>query len=344
MRILVVDDQPFICHTMERQLSRAGLNEVISANSAREAFERLGIDPHADPADEAPIDLVLMDIMMPEINGIEACQQIKRDPRMRDVPVIMVTGVVDVEFLSQAFMAGAIDYVTKPVEQVQLVARARSALRLKEELDRRKAGEQMLRQRERELQDREAELMSLTDRLRSAHQQIREVTALDDDTGLNRRGLLDRQLDWHWRRPDAEPIGLLAVTVDGYADHILQVGADAAAMVLGDIARVLRDAQARAGDMLVRMDEFAFALLAPGIDRPLMESLGDGLLETVREADLTWPLPGGAASPVTISVGMCWTMPATERPPRGLIDAALAASLNASGAGGDRVQEASAPG
>lgn len=339
MRILVVDDQPFICHTMERQLSRAGLNEVISANSAKEAFERLGIDPQADAGGESPIDLILMDIMMPEINGIEACRHIKQDPRMRDVPVIMVTGVVDVEFLSQAFLAGAIDYVTKPVEQVQLVARARAALRLKEELDRRKAGEQMLRQRERELQDREAELLSLTDRLRAAHLQLREVTALDDDTGLNRRGLLERQLDWHWRRPDPAPIGLLAIAVDGYADRTLQVGGAAAATLLADLARVLRDAPARAGDMLVRVDEFVFALLAPGIDEPALAALADGLLGAVRRADLAWQLPDGA-TPARVSIGLSWTVPNDTRAPRSLIDAALAASLNASAASGDCIKGA----
>src|SRR4029079_8013654 len=77
----------------------------------------------------------------PEIDGIEACARIRGDTRYIDVPVIMVTAANDMDSLSSAFVAGATDYITKPFNRVELLARVRSALKIKAELDRRKARE-----------------------------------------------------------------------------------------------------------------------------------------------------------------------------------------------------------
>jgi adenylate cyclase len=81
---------------------------------------------------------------MPEIDGIEACRRVKAEPALTDVPIIMVTASTEPEDLQLAFDAGAIDYLTKPPSRVELRARVRSALRLKHEMDRRKAREQEL--------------------------------------------------------------------------------------------------------------------------------------------------------------------------------------------------------
>ena len=84
--------------------------------------------------------------MMPEIDGIEACARIRNDPRYVDVPIIMVTSLDDMDSLANAFVAGATDYITKPLNRVELLARVRSALKLKAELDRRQARERELLQ------------------------------------------------------------------------------------------------------------------------------------------------------------------------------------------------------
>ncbi len=96
---------------------------------------------------ESPIqiDLILMDILMPELDGVEACRQIKSRPHLRDIPIIMVTANNDLSNLQAAFAAGANDYITKPVNSVELMARASSALALKKEMDCRKAREGELR-------------------------------------------------------------------------------------------------------------------------------------------------------------------------------------------------------
>ncbi|MBI3355364.1 MAG: GatB/YqeY domain-containing protein [Nitrospirae bacterium] len=112
------------------------------AGQAKTAFPMLDMDGHEPPNQ---IDLILMDVLMPELDGVEACRQIKSRPHLCDIPVIMVTAKSDLSNLQAAFAAGANDYITKPVNSVELLARASSALALKKEMDCRKAREGELR-------------------------------------------------------------------------------------------------------------------------------------------------------------------------------------------------------
>jgi class 3 adenylate cyclase len=142
MSILIVDDTAFQRHTLATLLETHGSADVLTAGSAAEAFGHLGIVSSGRPV--PGIDLVLMDIRMPEMDGISACRRIKSAPQLRDIPIIMVTSSDDTADLQLAFDAGAMDYVIKPPNEVELVARVRSALKLKHEIDRRKAREQEL--------------------------------------------------------------------------------------------------------------------------------------------------------------------------------------------------------
>jgi adenylate cyclase len=136
MSILIVDDSAAQRLLLSSILRAAGYKDLLLAESARDTFECLGLEaPVTDPSD---VDLILMDISMPEMDGIEACYQIKANPRLQDVPIIMVTASTETEDLQLAFAAGAMDYITKPPNKVELLARVRSALELKHEMDRRK--------------------------------------------------------------------------------------------------------------------------------------------------------------------------------------------------------------
>ena len=81
---------------------------------------------------------------MPEIDGIEACRRIKEVEALRDIPIIMMTARSQPEVLRAAFEAGAMDYIKKPFEEVELLARIKAALKLKQEIDARKSWEQEL--------------------------------------------------------------------------------------------------------------------------------------------------------------------------------------------------------
>ena len=136
MSILIVDDSPYSRGLLVTFLNAAGYKEVFTAASGHVAFECLGMnDPDSGISE---YDLILMDIAMPDTGGVEACRRIKATTFLRDIPIIIVTGSDKTQILDEAFSAGAMDFITKPVNNVELLARMRSALTLKREMDARK--------------------------------------------------------------------------------------------------------------------------------------------------------------------------------------------------------------
>ena len=133
MKILIVDDAENMLLLLSDYLAGFGYNQITTAESSEQAIEHLTADPEV-PASET-VDLILMDIVMPGLDGIETCRQIKDGLGCGDVPVIMVTGLDGMEHVRQAFAAGAIDYVTKPFKRLELEVRVASALRLKQAMD-----------------------------------------------------------------------------------------------------------------------------------------------------------------------------------------------------------------
>ncbi len=133
MTILLVDDNSVNLFVIEKILHSAGYKDTVSLQSARELFEYIELDnPNASCK---AIDLILLDIMMPEIDGLEACKRIKQQHRFKDTQIIFVTALEDKNKLAEALDVGGSDYITKPINKVELLARIRVALRLKAELD-----------------------------------------------------------------------------------------------------------------------------------------------------------------------------------------------------------------
>lgn len=133
MSIIIVDDNATNQMIITTILSKEGYSNLRIASSASELYDMLYLDKES--VAEEPVDLILMDMMMPEIDGLEACRRIQREERYRDVPIIFVTAVGDSNKLAEALDAGATDYVIKPINKMELLARIRSALRLKYEKD-----------------------------------------------------------------------------------------------------------------------------------------------------------------------------------------------------------------
>ncbi|MBB6672541.1 PP2C family protein-serine/threonine phosphatase [Cohnella nanjingensis] len=144
MSILVVDDNPMNVMVVREMLNRSGYEDVRVAYSAEEMFAMLR--PQDPAAEGDSVDLILLDLMMPAIDGIKACHMLQKDEQLRDIPVIMVTAIGDSRKLAEALDAGATDYVTKPINKIELLARIRSALRLKRELDWHKERDRRLRE------------------------------------------------------------------------------------------------------------------------------------------------------------------------------------------------------
>lgn len=149
MAILIVDDSPDQHLLLRSILTKAGHDEMVAVDSAQAAFTALNLDgTHVS----VTVDLILMDVLMPDIDGVTACRRIKQQAHLRDIPIIMVTAKNDLNNLREAFSAGAMDYINKPVNGVELLARVSSALTLKNEMDCRKEREAELRRTNEELQ------------------------------------------------------------------------------------------------------------------------------------------------------------------------------------------------
>ncbi len=137
MSILIVDDSRVQRLGLASILEGAGYTELVLSPSGEDALAQL-----AGPSNG--IELVLTDLNMPGLSGIEVCRRLKASPELADLPIIVVTSSDEVQDLHLAFSAGAMDYITKPANELELLARVRSALKLKREMDARKAREQEL--------------------------------------------------------------------------------------------------------------------------------------------------------------------------------------------------------
>lgn len=125
-RILCVDDEPANLKLLEAFLVPRGY-EVIKAENGTEALKRIS---------EQNADLVLLDVMMPGMNGFEVCKRIKEDERFRNIPVVMITALRSKEDRIRAIEAGAEDFISKPFDQGEVLARIKVLLEVKDLDDR----------------------------------------------------------------------------------------------------------------------------------------------------------------------------------------------------------------
>lgn len=121
-KILVVDDQPINIKLLQRKLEQQGL-DVLIAYTGSECLEIV--------QREIP-DLILMDVMMPDMDGIETCRQLKAHPETETIPIIFITAKASKEGKLEGLNAGAVDYITKPIDLDETLARVRTQLRLRE--------------------------------------------------------------------------------------------------------------------------------------------------------------------------------------------------------------------
>ncbi len=125
-RILVVDDQPANVQVLGSTLGREG-HEIVPASDGPTALKRLAL--------RLP-DLVLLDVLMPGMDGVEVCRRIRENPVWQDIPIIFLSAADDKEVIVRALQAGGMDYVTKPFNQAELLSRVRTHLELKAARDR----------------------------------------------------------------------------------------------------------------------------------------------------------------------------------------------------------------
>jgi diguanylate cyclase (GGDEF)-like protein len=231
--ILVVDDEPVNLALIKRRLEWEEY-EIHTAEDGGQAVEA---------ARRVLPDLVILDVMMPVLDGLQACRLLKEDPATRGIPVIFLSALDDTDTKVSGLALGADDYISKPFRVEELLARVAVAIRLKRERDRLRESAEDARQRAEAASE-----MSMTDAL----------TGLLNRYGLQRA--LQRELSE--ARRYARPLSCLLLDIDFFKtvnDNYGHAAGDAALM---QTARVLSEA-VRGSDVVCRYGGEEFLILAP---------------------------------------------------------------------------------
>ncbi len=308
MSILIVDDTPVNLVLLEDILKQEGYGDIHCVGSAREAFAFLERGGPLGP----DVDLILMDVVMPGMDGIEACRQIKAQERLKDIPVVMITVRDDTEALQQSFAAGANDYIIKPVKETELLSRTRSVMRLKREIDCRKA--------------REAELLRMTEQLEIINKTLENLINIDSLTEVANRRYFDRLLENEWQRAirRADSLALLMIDLDDFKAYNETYGHQKGDQCLRQVASALNEVIKRAGDLVVRYGGEEFAVVLPNTD-------SEGAMvvaERLRSEIDTLKIPHEHASSgdtLTVSIGIAAGVPKEGDDRRQIVTAAESA-------------------
>ena len=189
-RVLVVDDTEANLRLLDAYLK--GVDCAVSfASSGADAIEHVTLEPP---------DLVLLDVTMPGVDGFEVCRIIKQAPRTRLLPVVMITALDSTEDRVRALEAGADDFMTKPVERVELVARVHSALKLKALYDSLESAEHVIFALAAAVEAKDTYTEAHTERVARAARRLGEQL-----------GLVDEELDALYRGGMVHDIGKIGV-------------------------------------------------------------------------------------------------------------------------------------
>lgn len=260
-RVLVVDDQ-----ITNIQLLNHMLKEHYDVSMARSGEQAITLCQRLKP------DLLLLDIVMPDMDGFEVCRRLKADPLTRDIPIIFVTGSDSGDDESRALEAGAVDFMTKPLRATSVLARVKIHLTIKAQAD-----------------------------------LLRQMAFIDGLTGVANRRHFDDTLRSEWRRARraGNSVGLVMIDIDHFKAYNDRYGHQAGDHCLKQVARRLRDSLRRPGDLLARYGGEEFVCLLADTDLSGAQLVADTLLRSVRQLALGEE-PGVS---ITISCGVSAAIP-----------------------------------
>ena len=297
MKILVAGNDPHDANRLQNALSREQAWSVVSAQSGTEALRALA---------KGRVDLVLADLMMPGLSGLELCRHIKNCPGVRDTPVVILLAATEREYLDQVYEAGACEYIMKPLDPLEVVARVRSVLRTKEEIDGRRAREHQLETRNRELQ--------------AVNQELLQLSLVDPVTGVANRRHFDEVMDRAWRSAARHEfqIGLIIMDIDFFKGYNDRLGHPAGDDCLRRVANELAAGLLRPDDFLGRYGGEEFAVILPRTDLAGATVVAERLRSNIESLGIPHPTSTAAAH-VTISQGLACAVPEPASSPSSLI-------------------------
>jgi diguanylate cyclase (GGDEF)-like protein len=243
--------------------------EVLAAalESDCEIFFAMSGDEAIEIASSLRIDLILLDIMMPDVDGYEVCRLLKLDSRLAEIPVIFVTAKTDIEDEAKGFEVGGVDYITKPIKRLRVRARVNTHLQLKASRDR-----------------------------------LRALANVDNIAGVANRATFDSLLDRETKRAELEqvPLSLLLIGIDDFGTLVDTRGHLAIQTLLDRVGQGLADEVQGPLDFCAHFGGPQFAVILPQQGAETALKRAAALVDLVAQLGLKGP---GRTQPVTASVG-----------------------------------------
>jgi diguanylate cyclase (GGDEF)-like protein len=274
--------------------------EILFATNGKDALK---IANEQDP------DLILLDVVMPDMDGYGVCARLKEDERTRDIPVIFVTARDHEEDESRGLNAGAVDYIAKPVRSSIVKARVRNHLELKRYRD-----------------------------------YLKALSTIDGLTGISNRRHFDEVLKNEWRRARRclNSVSLLMMDIDFFKAYNDNYGHLAGDDCLRRLAKGLTEVLRRPADLVARYGGEEFALLLPETGRDGAAHMADRIQKKTKYLNIPHAY-SQVADHVTLSIGAATMVPADSTTPSDLISNADALLYEAKNAGRNRVKAREIP-
>ncbi len=311
--ILVVDDTPENLRLLSSILSEQGY-KVRSALNGQMALRG---------AQLSPPDLILLDVNMPLMNGYEVCRQLKEHQETYQIPVIFISALDGVEDKVKAFEMGGVDYVTKPFQLQEVLARIHTHLTLRQL-------QQQLQAQNQRLQAEIQERQRVEAALQVANRELLRLSTCDELTQVaNRRhfnGCLDQ---WWWSLGQTqEDLSLLICDVDYFKSYNDSCGHLAGDRCLQQVAQILQSAVSSSQDLVARYGGDEFMILLPYTNEARGKQIAAMIQDQIRQLRIPH-VAHPTCGQVSLSIGLASLIPSPDSPPDLLVacaDQALYAS------------------
>lgn len=310
--ILIVDDDVTNLKVALDPLRSQGY-EVLTARDGASGLNRAAL---AQP------DLILLDVQMPGIDGFETCSRLKANPATKAIPVIFMTALNSIENTLRGFAVGGVDYVPKPFQVEELLARVATHV--------------LLYQLQRDLQAEIHDRKQAEAALQRANYELQRLAVLDELTQIANRRRFDQYLTAQWNNPAPAPLSLLMCDVDYFKRYNDGYGHPAGDHCLQQVAQGISRAVWRGQDLVARYGGEEFAIILPDTDSNGAEHVAAAIQHEIQRLHLPHE-HSTAHRYVTLSIGAATTLSTAHITSAQLIAAADAALYTAKQQGRNRV-------
>lgn len=298
--VLLVDDQLMICEAVRRALE----NEPnLVFHFCCEPDEAIATAERISPT------VILQDLVMPDIDGLTLVREYRARQATRNTPIIVLSAREEPKIKSEAFAAGANDYMVKLPDKIELIARVRYHSQAYLSRLQRDAAYRALHDSQRQLLTANIELQRLSN--------------MDGVTGLSNRRRFDEYLSTEWRRALRErmPLALILADIDFFKQYNDTYGHLAGDEILKRVGNTIRTVCARAADLPARYGGDEFAVVLPGTDVAAARIVGERLRQAVQDLEIE-NSARSAGTHLTMSIGCAVAVPTEEDGVLALIEAA----------------------